>query len=117
MIEHKLMYFLSEDLAPGFKGDKVDFTFRAFSERSTEAQIAYRELEADLYMNGIQQPLITYQGRVLIGMRRFEILKDRIDGFQCFEIQEDVFNWDRDDIDRLESFKAEMYGDTPGFIG
>ncbi len=120
MIKYKLTKFRANQLKLGFKGEHCDFTWKPYDERSPEARAAYDALRADMIRVGMLRPLITYQGHVLIGMRRFEI-EVSITGervwLDCYEVMEDVSQWGRDDIDRLEEFKKQVYGNTPSFIG
>ncbi len=116
-IKFKKVKYRRSDLVMGFKADKVAFMYTDFKDRVPAAQRAYEELKADLLENGMKEPLITFRGHILLGIRRFEILRDRQTWFSCYEIEEDVYHWDRDDIDRLEVFKKLMYGDTPEFMG
>lgn len=98
------------DLVLGFKGNSCSFEFREYADRSPEQQAAYNRLRDDLLANGMRDPLITYRNHVLIGMRRFEILRDHREEFECVEILEDVPNWTTADIDRLQAFKRALYG-------
>ena len=76
-----------------------------------EAQQSYQRLRNDLMQNGMNDPLITWKGHVLIGMRRFEIMCELgAVAFRCYEILEDVSLWTRDDIERLQQFKEAAYG-------
>lgn len=65
----------------------------------------------------MKHPLITYKGHVLIGQRRFEIMCNRVDEFECIEILEPVEHWTTSDIDRLTRFKESIYPDMQDFIG
>lgn len=112
MIKHRIMVYQTADLCLGFKGRSCSFEHRPLPDRTPEAQAAYQRLRNDLLANGMKHPLITYCGHILIGMRRFEILKDRQDEFKCVEVLEDVRFWERDDIKRLQAFKRELYGDS-----
>lgn len=54
----------------------------------------------------MMDPLITYKGHILIGMRRFEIMVGLGQtAFPCIEIDEDVGQWWRDDLPRLEELR------------
>lgn len=115
-IQFKKVRYRTSNLVMGFKGYKVAFSCKVFKDRSAESQCAYLELKKDLIDNGMINPLITFQGHVLVGIRRFEILRDQQTVFSCYEIKEDVYHWDRDDIERLDVFKTLVYGDTPKFM-
>lgn len=111
-IKFKLTQFERGDLVNGFRGDKVQFEHRPYEQRSPAAREAYDKLKTSLEAHGMLDPLITYQGHVLIGMRRFEIMGAMTGprtSFPCYEIQEDVANWDREDVNRLNEFKAVIY--------
>lgn len=112
MIKYRLTEYRGDQLTLGYKGEHCAFVWRAYKERSFEARKSYNELKADLIKNGMKHPLITYEGHVLIGMRRFEIivaLHGVQSWFECYDITEDVSQWGRDDINRLEEFKQIMY--------
>ncbi len=112
-MKHRMINCKQSELVNGFAGDKVQFEWRPFNERAPEAQTAYLKLKASLLKDGMRDPLITHCGHVLVGMRRFEILSE-VNGsdqhYRCAEIDEDVENWDRDDVVRLDRFKTELYG-------
>lgn len=117
-MKHRLIMYRSADLKLGFKGKSCCFEHREYHDRSPKAQAAYDRLKDHLHKHGMQHPLITYMGHVLIGMRRFEILRDVRDEFPCIEILENVSNWQSGDIRRLNDFKNEVYGDLlQAFIG
>ena len=102
-------------MALGFQGNSVSFDWRPFDERSPSAQEAFRRLERSLLDEGLRSPLITYKGHVLVGQRRFEILRDRRSEFVCFEVTEEVENWRGPDIERLNAFKRDVYPDMQEF--
>lgn len=108
-MRHARIVYRSEDLKLGFDGNSVHFEHREFEDRSPEAQAAYLRLKDSLLSEGMIDPLITYCGHVLIGMRRFEILREVQDEFTCIEILEDVPNWKSGDIRRLQDFKRDVY--------
>jgi len=112
MIKNKLIIYRSQDLEPGFIGNTCSFEHRAFNDRSERAQDAYRRLRDDLLQNGMMHPLITYKGHILIGMRRFEILRQHRNDFLCYEVLEEVDTWRAEDIKRLKEFKEFVYGDS-----
>ena len=116
-VAHEYRTIPTEDLVLGFDAQLVHFEHRAFQDRREEAKIAYLALEEDLLENGLKSPLITFQGHVLVGMRRFEILCDFRASFPCVEITEDVSAWDSDDIDRLNEFKKIIFPDLERWIG
>lgn len=118
MIEHRMIVYRSEDLQNGFIGKSCSFEHIPLKQRSDDAKQAYQRLRDDLLCNGMQDPLITYQGHVLIGMRRFEILKNIQAEFKAVEVLEDVATWTGKDIDRLQAFKKMIYGDKINkFVG
>lgn len=97
-------------LALGFHGERIDFDYRPYEHRSAEARADYDRLKANLEINGMRNPLITYQGHVLIGMRRYEIMVGlgQTD-FECIEILEDVNQWWQDGPPKLEALKRALY--------
>lgn len=112
-IEYRLTWILTSDLELGFHGEHVDFCWRPYDERSVDARAAYRKLMDSIKREGILHPLITHRGHCLVGQRRLEIAKQwRIPGVWCYEITEDVSQWDRWDIKRLALFKERMYGSS-----
>ena len=102
--------YKTEDLQLGFVGKHCSFEHRKFEDRTPKAQHAYMDLRVNLFMYGMKYPLITYKGHVLIGMRRFEILKSCMYLFRAYEITENVDEWIAKDIKRLTAFKNKMYG-------
>lgn len=87
----------------GFDGQSLHFSHRRYEDRTLESRIDYDKLIIDLFHNGMKNPLITHKGHVLIGMRRFEIMKTMGHvQVKCWEITEDVSQWDRDDLPRLQ---------------
>ena len=109
-IPHRRRTYRACDLVQGFKGDRIDFSYRPYEERSAEAQADYDALHQDLLARGMLNPLITFKGHILIGMRRFEIMRELGQSeFPCIEVLEDVSKWWRDDLPRLEALKT-MYG-------
>jgi hypothetical protein len=110
--KHVRRYYTAEELTPGFKGRRITFEYRRYEERSPEARESYDALRADLEANGMRNPLITYQGHVLIGMRRFEIMCERGQRiFPCIEILEDVSEWWQDGPPKLAALKRTYYGE------
>lgn len=99
-----------KDLCLGFRGKYVHFRHRPYADRPEEHQEDYLRLRADISHRGIINPIITFDNHVLIGMRRYEIMMSIHGGwkFRCWEIQENVNEWTRADIDRLELFKSSM---------
>jgi hypothetical protein len=116
-VRHTTRVYRSCELQMGFKGKSCSFEWRPFAERSPAAQRAYKRLKASLHAQGMRYPLITYKGHVLIGQRRFEIMRDLCYQFECIEILEPVEDWTTPDIDRLTRFKESIYPDMQDFIG
>jgi len=110
VVKHRFIVYRAEDLKLGFIGRSCSFEHRARSERSPEAIRAYIKLAVDLRKNGMKHPLITYKGSVLVGMRRYEIMKGCLAEFNCVEILESVEDWLMPDIKRLSKFKDLLYG-------
>ena len=61
-----------------------------YEDRSPESKKQYDRLKAHLIEHGLLNPLITHRGHVLIGQRRFEIMRDRLETFLCLEVDEDI---------------------------
>lgn len=78
--------------------------------RSVHDQRRFETLRQHVKEHGMLNPLITYQGHVLIGMRRFEILQDQMESFECLEVTENINNWTSMDITRFQNWKTETYG-------
>lgn len=110
MIKHYLTAYRADWLTLGFVGRSCSFEHRPYSDRSAEARAAYDRLRASLESEGLKDPLITYKGHVLIGMRRFEILRESRLWFPCIEVDEPVEDWRSEDIDRLTAFVRGAYG-------
>lgn len=101
----------------GFKGNTISFEHRAFEDRTPDAQRAYRELEVDLLANGMLNPLIVYDGHVIIGMRRFEILRHCTEIFPCLLVVDDVSNWHLEEVRELKALVKRLYGPATEHIG
>lgn len=117
MIQYKIKLYKSADLQLGFQGNSCCFDWRPFDRRSAEAQAAYLKLKDSLHAVGVRDPLITYRGHVLVGQRRFEIMRDRVPVFVCYEVLEKVEDWRGPDIERLDAFKREKYPAMDQYIG
>ena len=110
MVKHNLKTYDVLDLTQGFEGKRIDFGYRKYSDRKPDDRLKYDDLKIDLLANGMRDPLITYRGRILIGMRRFEIMRDLGQRrFPCVEIEEDVGLWWKDDLPKLEALKDHYY--------
>ena len=64
-----------------------------YEQRSKASQDQYDRLEKHLSENGMLNPLITFKGSVLIGQRRYEIMKSKQEIFDCLEVNENVYEW------------------------
>ena len=111
-VEHTRITYKSEDLISGFIGKSCSFEFRGYENMSPTGRARFDKLRKHLAANGLLNPLITYKGHVLIGMRRFEILKDTQAEFDCVEITEEVENWTSQDITRFQNFKTKLNGNV-----
>ena len=105
-----------DSLALGFRGKSCSFEHRPYAERSPEAREAYDRLKVDLLKNGMRDPLIVHNGCVLIGMRRFEILRDSQEYFPCIVIVEPVGCWTGKEVRELLALRDELFG-VNRFIG
>lgn len=84
----------------------VDFDWKPYARRTEEARRDYDRLEQSIRAHGILKPLLTYQGHVLIGMRRAEIAaKLGIESVRCWEIVDDVSKWATADLVKLDELK------------
>jgi hypothetical protein len=110
-MNHYLTVHKTETLKPGFKGKTCSFEFREEADRAPTAQKRYKDLEKHLLEHGMKNPLITYKGHVLIGQRRFMILKNVQTSFKCVELLEDVENFTTPDLVRLNNFNTKLCGD------
>lgn len=113
-VKHRLTSVRLGGVELGFHGKHVDFDWRPYDERRPEARAGYDRLEQDLRLRGMRNPIIVHRGHVLIGMRRVEILRKFLHPrtmLRAVEIEEDVAAWVSADIDRLQAFKRELYGD------
>ena len=107
-VEHVEKIYKAKDLQPGFIGRSCSFEFRDLEARSPTGQIRFEQLRTHLELHGMIDPLITHQGHVLIGMRRFDILKDKQEEFKCLEVTEDVATWTSKDITRFQNWKTQV---------
>ena len=117
MIDYIQKRIPGKDLKPDFRTEKLHFRHKYIKDRKPEQQVYFDKLIASLWRYGSKNPLITFQGHILIGHSRWEImLKFNPDYvFDCLEITEDVYKWDRNDIKRLQDFKMAIYERPPNF--
>ena len=110
LVPHTFTTYKANELTPGFKGRRISFEHKPYEKRSEAARASYDELRVSLIEHGMTNHLITYQGHVLIGQRRYEIMCERgMTMFPCIEIQEDVSEWWRDGTAKLDALKARYY--------
>lgn len=109
-IQYNAVYLPIQALRLGFKGQRIAFDWRPYRDRTEEQQKDYDRLVVSLFHNGMQKPVITHHGHVLIGQRRIEILQrfGRIDSVLCCDVQEDVSQWWQHDVVRLNRLKAQI---------
>ena len=107
-VEHIEKTYKAADLEAGFIGRSCSFEFRALADRSPSGQRRFEQLQRNLEQHGMIDPLITHKGCVLIGMRRFDILKDTQEEFKCLEVTEDVATWTGKDITRFQNWKTQV---------
>lgn len=99
----------TDALRPGYQGETIDFSYKPYAERGAEQRQAMDALRNDIADHGIRNPLITKSGRVLIGMRRWEIAMEQgIPTVECIELLEDVDRWMAPDVARLKSWITEV---------
>jgi len=95
------------DLVLGYRGERIEFSWRPYDRRRPDQRADYDRLAASMRRDGIERPLITFGRHVLIGMRRAEIgLALGIEQVRCWRIVEDVHDWHGTDIARLDALKA-----------
>jgi len=108
-VDFRVVTVSLDDLILGFHGEHVDFEWRPYDERKREHRADYDRLIVSVFHLGILSPLITYMRHVLIGMRRAEIgMRVGIKEVSCWEIVEDVSQWTRTDIARLNALKEKV---------
>lgn len=105
-VEHIEKTYRSEELVSGFIGRSCSFEFREYARLGKAGQARFNRLRQSLEQHGMIDPLITHKGCVLIGMRRFEILKKIQGEFKCLEVTEDVAGWISADITRFQNWKT-----------
>ena len=110
MINHSYTTYTVEDLKLGFRCKNVHFSWKPYKDRFESHRKDYDRLIVSIFHYGILKPVITYQGHVLIGMRRVEILQrmSPLQSIKCCEILEDVTQWTTKDIDRLDELKKQI---------
>lgn len=110
------------DLEPGYRGERLSFSWRPYAERKPDHRADFDRLIVSIYHHGILRPLVTYRDpaappgriadRVLIGMRRWEIgLRLNLGAVECVEILENVRDWHGADLPRLKALAA-AFGST-----
>ena len=80
-------------LVCGYKGRELHFKHKHYSERSDAQRAMYDRLRAHLAENGMFNPIVTHKGHVLIGQRRFEIMREWVTEIDCLEIITDIYDW------------------------
>lgn len=107
---HRVIDVAHDALTQGFDGRLLHFDYRPYEKRSPEARADYDALKKDLRSNGMRNPLITFKNHVLIGMRRYEIMVEfGTLVFRCVEILDDVSEWWKPDLPKLEALKEWYY--------
>jgi len=112
----KSVYVNARELTCGYRAEKVHFSYKPRSERRPERQQYFDKVIVSVWRYGVRNPLITFENHILVGMTRHEVMTkfnpDYV--FKCWEIQEDVSQWDRHDIKRLDELK-KLYNEIDGF--
>ena len=109
--------YKARDLQNGFKSRTggIQFNWCPRKMRSESGQRRMDQLEKHLREHGMINPLITYDGHVLIGMRRFEIMSEIMGDdwiVPCIEVLEDIHSWTSKDVTRFQNWKTYLYGDS-----
>lgn len=107
----KEMYCASKHLTCGYTNGVINFTHRQYELRSGADHSKYDGLRTDLLHNGMRNPLITFDDHVLIGQRRFEILRDLVPWFPCLEITDDMSKWGHSQVMNLIKTVDRIYRD------
>lgn len=98
MVSFVVRRYHRDDLVCGYTNGVIQFRHKAFDERSSFQQRKYIALREHLKEHGQIHPIITWQGHILIGMRRFEILREWQEWFDCDEVDDDVSQWDHTNL-------------------
>lgn len=95
----------TDSLRPGYRGATIDFTWKPYAERRGEDRQAFDALRENIREHGIRHPLVTYRGRVLIGMRRWEIARELgVEFVAVVEILDALETWRIDEVRRLREW-------------
>lgn len=98
------------DLMCGYKNNLgLRFRHRPYEERSPVAKAAYDRLREHLNEHGMLNPIITYKGHVIIGQRRFEIMRETVDEIHCLEVMEPLHEWRVTDVTVLTNAVKRIY--------
>lgn len=101
-----------DELTLGLKvSDEVWYKHAQYEERGPSAQAQYDRLKVHLTEHGMINPLITYRGHVLIGQRRFEILRETQETFDCLEVDENMSEWTGRRVPILTQTVRKVYGE------
>ena len=114
-VDHVRTTYMVAELECGYRNrtGSVQFNHRAYDQRAESARKRYDMLRADLEKQGMINPLITKNGGVLIGMRRFEIMRGMgQEVFECLEVTENMNLWTSKDVTRFQNWKTYLYGDS-----
>lgn len=82
-----------DDLVCGYKGKEIEFKHKAYRDRSRTERARYDSLRDHLRDNGMLNPVCTFQGHVLVGQRRFEIMRYYADEIATIEVEQDLYEW------------------------
>lgn len=107
-VEHIEKTYRAEELVPGFIGRSCSFEYKPYERLGKAGQLRFDRLRQHLLQHGMIDPLITHKGCVLIGMRRFAILRNTQEEFKCLEVTEDVATWIGKDITRFQNWKTQV---------
>lgn len=103
------------DLVCGYENEHgLRFRHKSYDQRSPAAQAQYDRLKAHLSEHGMLNPIITYKGHVLIGQRRFEIVKETQETIPTLEVLEPLHEWRVTDVTALtNAVKIIYHQNTP----
>ncbi len=113
MTSFKDRIYLKEELTCGLwiLEPVIGFVYKPYHKRTGADQSSFDNLRGELLTNGMRNPLITWNGSVLIGQRRFSILYPVVECFPCWEIQDNVMQWNHANVQELIKSVQRLYRD------
>lgn len=97
-----------EQLTPGYRGETCKFEFRPRYMLEGEEARDWDDLFLSVREHGMINPLIVYNGHVLIGMRRWECLKVLgVKDCAVVNLIEPVGQWRLEDVRKFKRWLTE----------